>query len=306
MKVSFVLVLLALLAVSAFVSAQKAYPAEQTVTLIGQPSVNTRDFAVDLPASAILLARTDSADDEEEEAHEEVSMEEMTDSESTLTSGDILAATTTLNVRSGACTDRSIVRKLSPNEQVRFNGDVRSGCGYTWYGVSGSWGSGFAASAYLTPVGGGGGNGCRQSYNYPLFKQCDGRWGSDRLGSSTVCAIGCLMTSVTSALNGRGKSSMNPGQMNSWLKSNGGYYGDLFVWGSVSRFGFSYLGQTQDKATIRNWLCSGKVVILNVRNGGHWVLAKSYSNGVYEVNDSGFSVSSYTESQVVRAAAFSA
>jgi len=213
----------------------------------------------------------------------------------------------------GPCTDRSIVTTLGSGSMVKFTGDVKSACGYTWYSVSTSAGSGYAASSWLKEVssntGGtsGSGSSCRQSYNYPLFKQCDSNWGSNGLGSSsTICKVGCLMTSVCSALNGRGKSSMNPGQLNTWLKSNGGYYGNLFVWGSVSKFGFSYLGQSESKTQIVNWLCQGKVVIGNVRNGGHWVLLKAYNNGVFEVNDSGYSVSSYTSSEVVRAAAFSA
>jgi len=34
----------------------------------------------------------------------------------------------------------------------------------------------------------------------------------------------------------------DPGTLNAWLKSNGGFSGDLFVWGSVTKLGFGYGG----------------------------------------------------------------
>ena len=157
--------------------------------------------------------------------------------------------------------------------------------------------------------GGGGSHGsriCNPGYNYPLFKQCDYRWGNDVMDSETICYAGCLMTSITMALNGRGKSSMNPGQMNYWLRSNNGYTDDLFEWYSVYSLGLRYVGFTTDIQTIIEWVCSGKVVVLNVRGGKHWVLAKSYSNGMFQVNDPGYNSNFYTSSQVVGADALNA
>ena len=145
--------------------------------------------------------------------------------------------------------------------------------------------------------------------HYPLFKQCDGKWGGNSLGSSSVCRIGCLMSSVSMALNGLGKKvngkSPNPGALNSYLKSHGGYQGNLFIWGSVAKFGLKYQGQTTSQTAIKNAICANKVVILNVNNGGHWVLATGVSGSSYTVNDPGYSRSSYTQGQVVRAGIFS-
>jgi hypothetical protein len=28
---------------------------------------------------------------------------------------------------------------------------------------------------------------------YPLFKQCDGQWGSDLMVNETICEVGCLV-----------------------------------------------------------------------------------------------------------------
>ena len=49
---------------------------------------------------------------------------------------------------------------------------------------------------------------------------------------------------------------------------------------------------------------AGKVVILNVHNGGHWVLTTGVSGTSFIVNDPGFATSSYTEGEVVRAGIF--
>src|SRR5687768_10902377 len=70
----------------------------------------------------------------------------------------------------------------------------------------------------------------------PLFKQCDSRWGNNRLGTGpeTVCQAGCAMSSVSMIINSKGHANINPGSLNSWLISNGGFAsGDLLVWTSV-------------------------------------------------------------------------
>ncbi len=85
---------------------------------------------------------------------------------------------------------------------------------------------------------------------YPLYKQSDGRWGSDQLGTSrdTICSAGCLMSSVSMVVSDCGRSvsgqAATPKTLNAWLRNNGGYVsGDLFVWGSVSAFGLGFVGK---------------------------------------------------------------
>ena len=46
---------------------------------------------------------------------------------------------------------------------------------------------------------------------------------------------------------------------------------------------------------------AGKVVILNVHNGRHWVLTTGISGNTFHVHDPGFNTGSYPASQVVRA-----
>jgi ABC-type bacteriocin/lantibiotic exporter with double-glycine peptidase domain len=135
---------------------------------------------------------------------------------------------------------------------------------------------------------------------YPLYKQCDSRWGNQALGTSskTICQAGCLMSSAAMALSGVG-SSYNPETLNKWLISNGGYAsGNMFVWASINRIGLHFDGFVAN-SQIKSKLDAGKVVICNVHNGGHWVLATGYSGNDIKVNDPGYSTTSYSLSQIV-------
>lgn len=138
------------------------------------------------------------------------------------------------------------------------------------------------------------------SRSYPLYKQCDSRWGSEQLGTSsnTICKAGCAMSSLAMGLAGIGKS-FNPSTLNTWLKGHGGYVsGDLLVWGSVTSQGLSFIGKVAN-SQIAPGLSAGHVVILNVHNGGHWVLATAISGSKISVNDPGFSTTSYEMSEIV-------
>ena len=107
------------------------------------------------------------------------------------------------------------------------------------------------------------------------------------------------MSSAAMALNGVGNSQINPSYLNSWLKSNGGYVqDDLFVWASINKWGVTFQGFIAN-SKIKNYIDNGYIVILNVRNGGHWVLATSYKDDTIFVNDPGYTVSSYNLSEVV-------
>ena len=106
------------------------------------------------------------------------------------------------------------------------------------------------------------------------------------------------MSSVAMAVAGIGKN-YNPGTLNTWLKEHGGYVsGDLFVWGSVSHLGLSYVGKAANSNIAAN-LAANHIVIFNVRNGAHWVLATSMSRSTIHVHDPGYSTNSYTISEIV-------
>ena len=134
------------------------------------------------------------------------------------------------------------------------------------------------------------------TYSFPMYKQCDSKWGSQQLGTGggkTICQAGCLMSSAAMALSGTGHS-YNPETLNKWLISNGGYAsGNLFVWASINKLGLTFGGFVNNNA-IKSSLDNKKIVIMNVHNGGHWVLATGYSGDSIKVNDPGYSTSAYS------------
>lgn len=79
------------------------------------------------------------------------------------------------------------------------------------------------------------------SRTYPLHKQCDTKWKNDIVGggSKTMCQVGCLVTSVSMALEGTGRK-YNPKDLNKWLKGHKGFSGNLFVWSSVNSLGMKF------------------------------------------------------------------
>jgi hypothetical protein len=155
----------------------------------------------------------------------------------------------------------------------------------------------------------------------PLYKQCDTRWGSDSFGTpsktntATICKSGCLVSSAAMVLAGCGKiidkATVTPKSLNTWLKNNNGYAGNLLYWERLGNLGLSFVGKVNDPKQISAYHKQGKAVVLNVKNGGHWVLLTGISvgkNGLVEkylVNDPGYSVTSYAKSDVLTAGIFS-
>ena len=107
------------------------------------------------------------------------------------------------------------------------------------------------------------------------------------------------MSSAAMALAGIGQTSYNPSTLNAWLKTHGGYVQqDLFVWASINPLGLVFTGFIGN-ADIASKLNGGGIVILNVHNGGHWVLATGISGNTIYVNDPGYSTTSYSMSEIV-------
>jgi len=147
--------------------------------------------------------------------------------------------------------------------------------------------------------------------NYPQFSQGDPRWKGQNLGASStsIGSAGCLMTSVTSMVAGRGGkingASPDPATMNQWLKNNHGFSGDNFVWDSLRPLGLKFDGKVNGKDQISGALNSGKGVILNVNNGGHYVLATGVTPTGYTVMDPGYPRKEYSFNEVVTAGIYS-
>ena len=155
-------------------------------------------------------------------------------------------------------------------------------------------------------------------YHYPLFKQCNDTWGSHLMVTKTICAVGCLMSSTSMALNGNGininsSTPVNPGSLNTWLRNNNGYDGtnDFYeeVLPKISSPGNVVwpkdgMHKTNDLKlqTVQLYLEKGRVMIANVMNGSHFVLVTGWeqeNEDALFVNDPGFNLNNYSYSQDV-------
>ena len=148
------------------------------------------------------------------------------------------------------------------------------------------------------------------SPGYPLFKQCDPRWGADTIVTTTICAVGCLLTSTAMVLRMRnisiGGDDATPARLNSWLRTHGGYdaHNDMSeaVVALLDPARLTWTDQSMHKkpdlpwAAIVQLLDRGAPVIANVMHGHHFVLVVGYDTDgdTLFVNDPGFSRSTYS------------
>jgi hypothetical protein len=103
-------------------------------------------------------------------------------------------------------------------------------------------------------------------------------------------------------------ANVDPSSLDSWLTNNGGYAsGCNIYWAKVDAFGVTTF-QGIEKAN-ESEICSGLSknhgIIANVNNGGHWVLLTGCAgNGVFYVNDPGYSRTTYSMSEIVQEAVY--
>ena len=128
---------------------------------------------------------------------------------------------------------------------------------------------------------------------YPLFKQCDPRGGNDTIETTTICAVGCLMSSTAMALAGHnigveGRRA-DPGTLNAWLRGHGGYDSsndfneDALPPLDPRHIGWSDAGgmhRANDVplGAIQLLLQGGQPVIANVMKGAHFVLVVGWDD----------------------------
>lgn len=145
--------------------------------------------------------------------------------------------------------------------------------------------------------------------SWVMYKQCDSRWANQQLGycSQTICSAGCAMTSVAMMLKTKG-ANYDPSTLDHWLTVNGGYANGCDIyWGSVDAFGVTkFQGiETASESEICSGLSAMHGIIANVNGGGHWVLLTGCKgNGVFTVNDPGYSKTTYTMGEILREAVY--
>jgi lysozyme len=93
------------------------------------------------------------------EQRQEAAADEEQMSDSSLANGATLKAKTNVNIRAGPCTWYGIYGVLYTGQTVTFTGQVRSGCGYTWYSTNRGWiAAEFLTTGNVNTGGGGGGS----------------------------------------------------------------------------------------------------------------------------------------------------
>jgi hypothetical protein len=78
--------------------------------------------------------------------------------------------------------------------------------------------------------------------DYPLYTQCDPKWASEKLGTSTktICQYGQIVASLSMGLSGIGKN-FDPSTLNTWLKNNKGYVNtSVVVWNALNPLGITF------------------------------------------------------------------
>lgn len=149
----------------------------------------------------------------------------------------------------------------------------------------------------------------KSTEDYRSWSQSDSRWGSINLGKSseTMSSAGCLVTSIAKLVvqcGLRDSSEFTPGTLVKSLNSNSGFTSSgAFYWATISRAvsGFSSSGVllSDNKSSsyssskynnqVISWIKDGYHLVLNVKNGGHWVAvdeAKTLSTGEIYIMDS--------------------
>jgi hypothetical protein len=141
--------------------------------------------------------------------------------------------------------------------------------------------------------------------DFPWFSQGDARWKTDKLGQSkrtTIGRSGCVLSCLSMLLNAEASNpQITPGDLNAWLKKNGGYYGRNMRWqiaGDIdgSGKGLELVAQIQrinDWKFLSEQLALGNKVIVKVRSRrSHWVLVTKQVGpynlaSSYQINDPG-------------------
>ncbi|MFP3897416.1 MAG: C39 family peptidase [Anaerolineales bacterium] len=133
-----------------------------------------------------------------------------------------------------------------------------------------------------------------QTSDVPFFRQCDACWGKDTLGTCsglTICSHGCYVTSTAMVFKYFDVDT-DPGQLNHWLRDNGGYVDGCLLSGWAA-IGYSPKVHSFVRIDGEDWgrlnyeLDAGYPVIVRVSNlyGYHFVVATYRNGNTYYLND---------------------
>ncbi|MGM0399941.1 MAG: C39 family peptidase [Chloroflexota bacterium] len=148
----------------------------------------------------------------------------------------------------------------------------------------------WAGKSYLRPLD----SALSQPANVPFFRQCDLDWGEGTLGTCsglTICSHGCYVTSTAMVFKYFSVNT-DPGQLNYWLRDNGGYVDGCLLSGWAAA-GYSPKIHSFVRVDGENWtrlnseLNAGYPVIVRVSNlyGYHFVVVTHREGNTYYLND---------------------
>jgi hypothetical protein len=141
--------------------------------------------------------------------------------------------------------------------------------------------------------------------DFPWYSQGDDRWKKDQLGKSSRATIGrsgCVLSCLSMLLNAEATNPhVTPGELNTWLKQNGGYAGTNMKWQIPGQMDGNSNGLelVQQDNKRNNWkflseqLAKGNKVIVKVSGRrSHWVLVTKQVGPMdqassYVINDPG-------------------
>lgn len=139
---------------------------------------------------------------------------------------------------------------------------------------------------------------------FPWFSQGDSRWKGNTLGNSgsSIGQSGCVLSCLSMLLNAEASNPrITPADLNSWLRRNGGFAGNLMRWqvpGEIDGNGpglelISQINKSNDWDYLSSELDKGHKVIVKVSGRrSHWVLVVAKDGPAdkassYIVNDPG-------------------
>jgi len=119
------------------------------------------------------------------------------------------------------------------------------------------------------------------------YTQCGESWSGDTMGApggcdEPICSMGCIITCGAMLLSwvAQGPGYPDPGELNVWLRDNGGYFGCLVMWGAIANYDGSGVGlEWVGKNPFDGWAsldaevdAADRMPMVNVNAGAHWIV----------------------------------
>ncbi len=134
--------------------------------------------------------------------------------------------------------------------------------------------------------------------DWATWKQTDPRWKDTPFGNTTLGPHGCAVTSVAIQIMRSGVSTtlgsnFNPGTFATALDKAGGFDSRSFIqWGMVEKIApsFKFSGREHlppQISQLESYINQGYYIILNVKNGAHWVAVDRIEGNKIHMFDSG-------------------